>query len=156
VNLIGVLAASGLTGAIASAVVGFLLREWISSRIKESIAAEYARALEEFRSRVAWEQKRKEQASEVADVVSLWLKGNYDTKTDPNLTLYELQRRYWGLALWVDAPILRALHEALASPGNPGILHKKALIAVRKLYIGNDDPITPEELYHWPARPAQP
>ena len=60
------------------AALAFILRKWASARIKESISAEYKKALELFKQQVAWERRRKEQAAEVAELLSLWMKGNYD------------------------------------------------------------------------------
>jgi hypothetical protein len=133
----------------AMAALAFLLKEWISARLKESISAEYKKALEVFKQQLIWEDKRKQQAAEIAELFSLWLQSNYDKKKDANLGRYELQKKYWQLALWLDAPVLRAVHQALASANNPGITHKAAMISVRRLFVDKDDPVQPEELYHW-------
>jgi hypothetical protein len=147
-NWSDILLTSGLTTALTAAL-GFLLKEWISTRLKESIGAEYKKALELFKQQIAWEERRKQQAGEVAELFSLWLRANYDKTTDPNLQLYELQKKYWGLVFWLDAPILRAIHDAFRSASDPGLTHKKALIAVRRMYVGSDDPVVADELYHW-------
>lgn len=141
---------SGLTTAAIGAL-GFLLKEWVSTRLKESIGAEYKKALEVFKSEIAWEEKRKQQAAELAELFSIWMQANYDKQKDVNLIRYELQKKYWELALWLDAPVLQAVHEAFKTGEYPGIEHKKALIAVRRIYLGKDDPIRPEELFHWDA-----
>lgn len=130
--------------------IGFLLKQWISTRLKESISAEYKKALQVFKQQISWEDKRKQQASEIAELLSLWLKPSYDKKMDYNLGKYEFQKKYWQLALWLDAEVLDAVHNAFASANNPGITHKEALIAVRKLFIGKEDPIRPEHLYDFP------
>jgi hypothetical protein len=140
---------SGLT-TVAMTVLAFLLREWISVRLKESISAEYKKAFEEFKQQLGWEQKRRLQAAEVVDFFSLW-RGlhKYDKTKDENLVRYEVQKKYWQIALWLDAPVLRAVNQAIASSDDPGITHKVALIAVRRLFVGDDDPIQPQDLYHW-------
>jgi len=143
-----ILATSILTTA-ATATLAFLLKEWISARLKESISAEYKKALEVFKQELGWEDKRKQQAAELAELFSLWLQSNYDKTKDKNIGRYELQKKYWQLVLWLDPPVLRAIHKAFASSGNPGITHKEALIAVRRLFVGNDDPIQPQDLQHW-------
>jgi hypothetical protein len=148
-----ILLTSGLT-TVATGALAFLLKEWMSTRIKESIGAEYKKALELFKQQITWEDKRKQQAAEIAELFSLWMQANYDKKKDVNLIRYELQKKYWELALWLDAPVLQAVHDALKSASNPGLFHKKALIAVRRLYVGSDDPIRPEELFHWDALPV--
>jgi hypothetical protein len=135
-----VLLTSGLTTS-ATAALAFLLKEWASNRLKESIGAEYKKALELFKQQITWEEKRKQQAAELAELFSLWMQANYDKTRDVNLIRYELQKKYWELALWLDAPVLQAVHEAFRSASNPGIAHKKALIAVRRIYVGNNDPV---------------
>jgi hypothetical protein len=144
---------SGLTTA-AMGVLGFLLKEWFSTRLKESVGAEYKKALEVFKNEIAWEERRKQQAAELAELFSIWMQANYDKEKDVNLIRYELQKKYWELALWLDAPVLQAVHDAFKAAAHPVITHKKALIAVRKIYLGKDDPIRPEELFHWDALPV--
>jgi len=79
---------------------------------------------------------------------------DYDKKGDRNLNLYSLQRKYWELVLWLDAAVLQAVHNAFKQASNPGISHKEALITVRRKFVGNDDPIRAEELYHWDPVPT--
>ena len=102
------------------------------------------------------EEKRKQQAAELAELFSLWLQESYDKTEDRNLMRYELQKKYWELALWLDAPVLQAVHNAFKSAAHPGIEHKKALIAVRRVYLGGNDPVRPEELFHWDSLPIAP
>jgi len=154
-NWTDVLLTSGITTA-ATGILGFLVKEWASTKIKESIGAEYNKALEIFKSQINWEEKRKQQAAELAELFSIWMQANYDKEKDPNLIRYELQKKYWELALWLDAPVLQAVHEAFKASAHPGIKHKEALIAVRRIYLGKDDPILPEELFHWDALPSKP
>ena len=146
---------SGLTTA-ATGALGFLLKEWFSTRIKESVGAEYKKALEVFKSEIAWEEKRKQQAAALAELFAIWMQTNYDKEKNVNHIRYELQKKYWELALWLDAPILQAVHNAFKNAAHPGITHKEALIAVRKIYLGKDDPIRPEELFHWNPLPVEP
>jgi len=144
-----ILLTSGFTTA-ATAGLEILLKNWISVRLKESISAEYKKALEEFKQQLGWEEKRRLQAAEIADILSLWRgRFKYDKTKDENLDRYELQKKYWQIALWLDAPVLRAVHQAFASSDNPGITHKVALIAVRRLFVGKDAPIQPQDLQHW-------
>jgi hypothetical protein len=65
----------------------------------------------------------------------------------------ELQRRYWEIALWLDAPVLRELNKFALGGGEQGVQHKIALIHVRKLIVGDDDDVTHEELVHWDPTP---
>jgi hypothetical protein len=151
-NWSDIILTSGLT-TVSIGVVGFLLKEWVSIRIKESVGAEYKKALEIFKNQIAWEERRKQQAAELAELFSIWMQANYDKKKDVNLIRYELQKKYWELVLWLDATVLQAVHKALKSSANPGIKHKEALISVRRIYIGENDPIRPDELFHWDPIP---
>ena len=46
---------------------------------------------------------------------------------------------------------------AMKKVSTAAMTHKRAFIAVRKMYVGADDPILPEELYHWdPVTPLRP
>ena len=117
---------------------------------KKSISAEYKKSLENYKQMLLWESVKKEKATAIAEILSLWLLHNYDKKRDRNLINYELQRKYWELSLWLDAPILRILNKPLIKKGPPGISHKKALSAVRKLILGDcNDPIKPKEFVHF-------
>lgn len=150
-----ILLTSGLTTA-ATGTLGFLLKDWLSTRLKESISAEYNRALEVFKSEIAWEEKRKLQAAELANLFSLWMRHSYFPKEDENAILYKLQEKYWELSLYLDAPVLRAVHEALTTSGGSGtVKHVEALLKVRKLFLGPDDPILLDEMGFWSAKPAR-
>jgi hypothetical protein len=152
VNWREILLSNVLASTIPIAVLGFLLKKWISVRLE----AESNKALERFKHEIAWAEKRREQAAEVAELFSLWLKGNYDTPGSENLNLYELQKAYWKVALWLDAPILQSVHKAFHTASHPGILHKEALIQVRRLLVGVDDPISAGELFHFdPVKPTK-
>ncbi len=154
-SLTDVLLTSGLTTIALTAVLVFLLKGWISTRLQESIGAEYKEALELFKQQIAWEERRKQQAAEVADVLSLFVLNSYDNKTEPNLTRYELQKQYWKLALSLDAAILQKVHDVFKSWNSPIVHQLNALIAVRRMYVGEHDAIQPEELWHWnPLPPA--
>jgi hypothetical protein len=144
-----------VTTNVLTAVVIFLLKDWIKTRLKESIGAEYKKALEIFKGNLEWEAKKKEQAIQIAKLFSLWMRFNYYPEGDINNDRYYLQHEYWQLAMWLDAPILKVVNQAFTYTGTPGLAHKEALIAVRKLLFGEDDPITAGELCHWDAiRPA--
>lgn len=125
---------SGLTAVLLASLV-FIAKKWFVNRLKESIR---------------WESVKKEKAAAIVEVLSLWLLHNYDKKLDRNLNRYELQRKYWELSLWLDAPTLRILNKALFKKDSAGISHKKALSAVRKLILGDrNDPVEAEEFIHW-------
>lgn len=125
---------SGLTVVLLGPLV-FIAKNWIVNRLKESIR---------------WESVKKEKAVAIVEVLSLWLFHNYDKKLDRNLNRYELQRKYWELSMWMDAPTLRILNKALREKVSAGISHKKALSAVRKLILGDrNDPIKAEDFLHW-------
>lgn len=87
----------------------------------------------------------------MAEIFSLWYAHNYDQTHDVNYYRYELQKKYWELSLWLDAPIFKAVNDALITSG-PTIKHKEALSAVRKMLLDNpNDPIPPGDWCHWDA-----
>jgi len=127
-----------LTSGITTILIGtlvFFARNWLIIHLKEKIR---------------WESVKKEKATAIAEVLSLWLLHAYDKKRDPNLIRYELQRKNWELSLWLDAPCLKILNKALVTKGPAGILPLEALSAVRKLIVGDpNDPIKAEEFVHF-------
>ena len=147
-NWSDILVSSAVTTASLSAI-GFLLKEWVSTRLKESVADEYKRALEKFKAELQWDVRRREQATQVAELFSLWLTGEYDSSRDANAIRLELQKKYWELSLWLDSPVLRKINELFVKGGPAGLRHKEALLAVRKLIVGADDDVTADELVHW-------
>jgi hypothetical protein len=145
-----VLASSAVT-TVALSTIGFLSKEWLAARLKESVADEYKRQLELFKDSLQWETRRREQAAKVAEVFSLWMAANYKSSSNVNDLRYELQQKYWELSLWLDATILRQVNAVLTSADAPGLRHKAALVAIRKLIVGEQDDVEPGELAHWDA-----
>ena len=147
-----VILATAVSTTAIYAVLIFVLKEWFTTRLRESIGDEYKRALEEFKDRLDWDSKKKEQAIQVAKIFSLWMRHHYYPKEDIKNDRYHLQFEYWQLAMWLDAPILKIVNQALTNTGeNKGLTHKEAMVAVRKLLWGKDDPILAGELVHWDA-----
>jgi hypothetical protein len=148
----GLSSAAGLTVLVG--VLVYLSRTWLEARLKESIKAEFDRAHESFKKSLEWEDRRRQQAAEVAELFSMWLRPNYDQSQDVNIQIYELQRKYWQLALWLDAPVFNAVNEAINTGGIPQETYKKALILVRKRMLeADDDPITWGQLRHFDPVP---
>ena len=146
-----ILSTSAVTTFLLAAL-GFILRNSFLTLLNENIRAEYERSLAKYKEEVRWESVRKDKSAAIAEILSLWTVHNYDSARDINLTRWELQKKYWELSLWLDAPTLRILNEALTASGPPGTKHKKALSEVRKLIIGSSiDDIRPEEFVHWNA-----
>jgi hypothetical protein len=165
--LSGVFSTLGIATLLA--VLTFLAKSWVETRLKESIKGEYDRALEKIKAsnqetlekvktELAWEARVRERSGEVADFFSLWLSQSYVKAPDANAHLVELQKKYWQLALWLDAPVLKALHAALANAANPREAYKKALIEARRSLLNkSDDPIKWEDIYSFdPAPPVTP
>jgi len=144
----GLSSAAGL--AVLLGVAAFLSKAWIEARLKESIKAEYDGQLEVLKKSLEWEERRRQQAAEVAELFSVWLRGNYHRGEDRNEQIYELQRKYWQLALWLDAPVLEAVNAAITTGGLPQEAYKRALILVRKRMLDEEaDPITWDQLKHF-------
>jgi hypothetical protein len=144
------------TSGLLLLALRFLAGNWIATRLKESISAEYQRALEQFKGELGWRARRKEQAAQIAELVSIFIRILHVPREEANALRAELQSKYWALALWLDAPTLRELNKAFIGAGEPGLQHKIALIQVRKLLVGQDDDIAPGELYHWDPLPPIP
>lgn len=100
-----------------------------------------------FKSRITWEIRRREQTSQIAELVSLWVVRGYDKTRDENLVRYEAQKKYWELALWLKAPVLRALNEAFKGGGAGH--YKDAMILARKMIVGHKDDVKADELVCW-------
>jgi hypothetical protein len=140
-----------VSSALTTTLIGlgtYFFKNWITTHIKESVAADYRKAFEQFKQRIAWDEKRKQQAAELAELLSLWVRGNFNQTGDPNLMRYELQKKYWESVFWLDAPVLRAINRAFTA-AEPTMAYREALIAVRRLYLGAEDPISAEELVQW-------
>ena len=137
-------------------LIGFIGRKWLETQITEKIKSGYEKEIEKYKEQVRWEAAKKEKAAAVVEVFSLWVASNYDKDSDKNLFRYELQKKYWELSLWLDAPILKVVNDALTASG-PTIKHKEAMSSVRKMILDDpDDPISAENWIHWNAldRPA--
>ena len=138
---------SGLIPTIVLPLVGFLLKETLITNIKEKISSDYRKQIEVYKIEIETENRRRLQSKEVADLLSLWLKTSYEKADDENQNRYELQKKYWELAMILDEPILEAVNEAFKN--NQGIKHKEAIIKIRKMFLGSKDKIKAEDLFHW-------
>jgi hypothetical protein len=147
-NWSDIFASSGVT-TLSLALLAFLAKDWISTRLREGVAAEYNRALATFKEELRWDVRRREQATQVAEVFSVFFAQSYDSSRDTNAIRLELQKKYWELSLWLDAPVLRQVNELFVQGGPAGLRHKEILVAVRKLIVGADDDVTADELVHW-------
>ena len=147
-NLLPIFTTSGMT-AILLFALAYLSREWIKTRLQESIAHEYKKALEEHKESIQWESRRREQATQIAELISLWVVGSYDKTRDKNMDRYQIQKKYWELALWLEPSVLRALNKAFTGDPLATLRYREALITVRKAIVGGTDDIRPEELVHW-------
>lgn len=150
-NLTSVLTTSGLTVALTSIVV-YLAKDWIKTRLEMSIRQEYRKAFEDYRMSLQWESRRREEATQIAELLSFWVARNYDKTLNENAALFNLQRKYWEVALWLEAPVLKKLNKAFTGDEFATLQYKSALIEVRKAIIGIQDDIRPEDLVHWNPR----
>ena len=126
----------------------FFGKRWIQTKIKESVAKGYKESIEKYKDQLSWQSKRKEQSVEVAEFFSLHHKWKYFPEMNKDEIKYDLQRKYWNLAIWVDAPILRALNEHFDISTSDENAHKEVMVKVRKLLHQNDD-ITANEITHF-------
>jgi len=133
-NLLEIAIQSGLTAALLG-LVGL----WFEGRIKKKI--------EKYKDALQWETRRREQVTQIAELISLWVAREYDENLDANKVRYESQKKYWELALWLPAPVLRALNRAFVE-GQAGH-YKEAMTLARKILVGDADDVKAEELVHW-------
>lgn len=105
--------------------------------------------IEEFKKVLEWETRKREQVAQIAELVSLWIKKKYFPTCDDNQVRYDAQKKYWELALWLPAPVLKKLNEAFTKT-NAGD-YKEAMILARKIIVGEEDDVKAEELVHWPS-----
>jgi hypothetical protein len=143
-NWLSIFTTSGITTVLLGAFV-FCMK----TKLNASIAHGYQKALEEYKGSLQWESRRREQATQIAELISLWVAGNYDKRLDKNLARYQIQKKYWELALWLEPCVLRALNKAFTGDQFTTLRYKEALIAVRKAIVGATDDIQPLELVHW-------
>jgi len=155
VNWLQIIFTSVIPGVVL-ALFGALVTKRIETRITEKIRTEYARLLEEYKEQIRWGSLRREKAAAVADVFAAWIAHRYDKNCErhaENFYLHELQRKYWELSLWLDAPALKLVNSALTSDQGGSIKYKEALAAVRKIIQGDpEDPIQPGDWVHWNAK----
>jgi hypothetical protein len=90
VNWSEVLSVSAITTA-GVGVLAFMSKEWLSTRLKESVAAEYKQAMELFKQRLTWEDRRKQQAIEIAELFSLWLQQSYDSRKEKGRQSHQIR-----------------------------------------------------------------
>lgn len=112
--------------------------------------------IENYKRRIVEQELRKQQASEIADLLCLHTKHNYEREPDINSNRYELQKKYWQLSLCLEPHLLRQVHEVFRNSSNFGLTPKETLIAARKLILEDEnDPIIADELYHFdPQNPS--
>ncbi len=130
-------------------IFAFLSRNWVATRISESIKHEYARALEVQKNKFQLQTEQRREAAKFAELVSLWLRA----KTDDDIL--EVQRKYWELALWLEPEVLRLVGRAFENV-KPGQGHFDALAAVRRVIRGADDDFRPEEFIRWDQKANAP
>lgn len=147
-----VVGTSALTVA-ALAVATYLARTWAVTKIQEAVRADYQQQLEEIKEELRWQSLKRERAAAISDFLAAWIGDNYDESMRNNKSLLEIQRKYWELVLWLDAPTLRELNAALAHKGNKAA----ALLRVRKAILGpTAGEIASAELIHWsPQKPEE-
>jgi hypothetical protein len=139
---------AGMTAIFLSLFI-FLTKNWIKARLEESIAHEYQKALERYKTSLQWESHRREQAVQIADMISVWVAPNYDPSLDKKKTMYETQRKYWELVLWLDPEVLKSLNKAFRGEESAVLHYKEAMIAVRKSLLGDSDDIEPKDIVTW-------
>ncbi len=122
---------------IALAAIQFLTSLWIKARLEASIEHEYSKKLEEFK----FEFRKREQAARIAEILAIH--NNRKQMIDQT----RFNQLLWELTLWLPSDIVQLLMNHLmdeSSAADP----KKILIAIRKLFHGQDDTVTADQIVH--------
>lgn len=128
--------------AIAQAGSGELER--LRSELAKDLESErqaFAKELERLKGSWGWEERRREQAAKVAEVLCLWVTA---AKNEP--VKADLLRAYSELALWLDVTALREVNKCLSYTGGS---FRAALLAARKVIVGADDDLAAREFVTW-------
>ena len=136
---------SSLLGALGGlAALQFLVTLWLGERFKAQMQRENSRFLEQLR----WETRVREQASRIAEYLSVAKSLN---GTNPPETYRRANELSWELSLWLPTDVYRQLKTHLTS--DAGLRDYSVLISVRKELLGEKavDLSAGEVLLHAPG-----
>ena len=124
----GIVGASLFSSAVLAALFWLLLKKWLLIRMEKSIDQEYKKKLEEFK----YEFRKREQAAQIAELLSRWLNLKDESKR-------ELNRLSFEVFLWLPDEIVLLLSARLKNePNAPNV--QDILLAVRKVIQKSNSP----------------
>jgi hypothetical protein len=136
------------TSGVTTLLVGILVYV-----VRQSIASEYAKELEKYKSLLSLQERGKIQSAGLAEFICLRLRPGYAKSDDENAHRLEVQKEYWKLVPWLDVDTLKALSKVLQNWDNPGRAYLQAIVEARRAIWGSRDEVTAEWLWHWPPVP---
>ena len=129
-------AAGGGVVAIGLGAVLWLTKQWIATRLIQSVRHEYDTKLEEIRRDMAV----RDRASLVAELIAEWGSNPNDPK--------KLNRLTYEAFLWLPAGIARDVSMCFSKqPDAP--TPKEILVRVRKHLLGPGDDLAPDVILHF-------
>lgn len=118
---------------IAISIIQFLIANWTKSRIDNSIKAEYAKILEDYK----FDLKAREQAAKVAEYIALYQE---DSKNFSRMNQLSFE-----LALWLPEDIYKNLGKALIkADGEKNIF--QVLVDIRKVILRKPTGLTDKDI----------
>lgn|GEM_PF-6390441 len=125
-----------LTSLCSVAVLGYLGRIWLESRLKGSIDYENNQNLEKFKT----EQLRREKAAVIAEFLAEWTHlENGNTK--------KLNQLLWELSLYLPSQLIKDINSMVTS--REGKTAPEILVAIRNHLLENTDPIQISDITHF-------
>lgn len=131
-KIIIILSTSTVTVALLS-LIGFLMKNWIISKIQYAVKFEYDKKIEEFKE----ENAKRSKANLIAELLSEWLSLPSEQKTLNKLTFEAF--------LWLPQPIASKLSRLLShKPASPDV--REIINDVRNYLLQNKEELGKEEI----------
>jgi len=139
-------------GGVAGALVIWILREWLSERLKQSISAEYTRRLEEYKRDVELRFNDQVRLRRLYEDLAISLEDIYGTMPDqdPKKMAVTVHKMFALLALYAPDDVYRRVKDTFycrdgktvyARDFRPPVYH-----ALRKSLFGKGTNLNPEDL----------
>lgn len=129
-TLINVL--SGITGTgLLIAIVYYCAKKTAEIAI--------SKVLEDYKSELSFDSKRREKSSLVAELLSEWVKKPMDKD--------KVNKLLWEASMWLPDDEAKSLNDLLAKQGD--ITTKQLIIKVRSVIQGDKTQLTPNDLTHF-------
>jgi hypothetical protein len=127
---------------IANGILLFLIKEWLTTRLKASIQAEYKQQHELF----IRELDRKEKVEIISDLLAEWIK--YPSGENlPNEYRTNLNKLSFKCTLWLPPKLSKELAQALQLQENAKNIFEILLMARKELI--DDEELTAEHVTYW-------